>query len=332
MNFLKNFLKVGYLAKKQWVDTHCKSFWYLEFNPEDYEEGIEYFNAALHSGYTKMIMYDHLQHNQNGLHSDTNVWKDQYDPKTGDIRETKNGRVIINTIKAHWFFCQPKTLFKSIQDGETHPFYINKAKYTECRYVDGKPFKIKKTIAGITTTFEEKSGFGKVICRIGSIDELTVSTDAVPCGLSDIFVRLCLIDANMNGDAQGNVGNVFPFNIALSDIKGYKESRLQWVKENCKNFWGMKFNPKNSEEKKWGQYFFEAALDSGYTEMLMYAKDGRLHPIIPGSDRTEYWRDVYDRADFKIKTILTISAPLTSWSTIGAHWFFCKPVREPVFV
>ena len=71
----------------------------------------------------------------------------------------------------------------------------------------------------------------------------------------------------------------------------------------CKNLWGVDFSGKEFKTKKdmlgYGKELFDAALTSGYTKMLMFDKNKKLHPEHEAAD-TKMWQSLYNPDTFEI--------------------------------
>ena len=124
--------------RKAWVVQNCQSIWMKEFKETTGQDvtklGLDYFNAAINAGHTKMFIIDdqkkiHPNHlppvlvNQNinfklkiVQAQDTEYYRQKFKQKTGKIETIPPGPVAKvfnflepnwNNKKAKWFFCKP---------------------------------------------------------------------------------------------------------------------------------------------------------------------------------------------------------------------------------
>ena len=186
-------------------------------------------------------------------------------------------------------------------------FVIDKHKHTLCEY-EHENFIIKKKHPNENFwLFEADRGSGSVKCFIGEISTVTVKLSAQHCGLGTIFTTLCFVDADMNGP-NGNVnGDLEESNRALERLSIH-EDNLDWVKTNCKSFWNLLYLADIAAANT----YFNAALDSGFSWMLLEDSDAKIY----GPTKTGIWKAKYDR-----KTGLI----LESIKVKNANWFFCHP-------
>ena len=186
-------------------------------------------------------------------------------------------------------------------------FDIDKERHIYCEY-EHERFTIKKTKKNENLwLFESDHGSGSVECCIGDISEVNVEPNARRCGLGTIFATLCLVDTDMNGP-DGNVnGHLAGRNQALDLIKGHKD-KLEWVKTRCKSFWSLFF----AADLSAANTYFNAALNSGFTQMLLEDLDDGIHGPAPTGD----WKEKYDPKVGLIEKTIKVS---------NALWFFCQP-------
>ena len=188
-------------------------------------------------------------------------------------------------------------------------FPIDKTKHTRCEY-EGASFTIKKRRPRPRTLeyiFEADNNAGRVECTVGEISWVFVNEIARRCGLGTILVTLCLVDTDMNGN-----GNVHPpldmSNWALEILEDNQRS-LDWVEANCKSFWNLYFNPYDNGA---GVAYFNAALDAGFTQMLI--KD--VANVVHGPTSTRTWRESYNSDSGMIGPDINVE---------NSFWFFCEP-------
>ena len=139
---------------------------------------------------------------------------------------------------------------------------------------------------------------------------MDVTLGARRCGLGTFLMMLCLVDSDMNG-ANGNVnGGLAEVNDALEalDITKYREAH-DWVRTHCRSIWMLEF----TADKAAAKGYFDAALKTGFTEMLLREADD--DSIMHGPDSTEYWKEKYNPRNGLILWQIDVRL---------AHWFFCK--------
>ena len=188
-------------------------------------------------------------------------------------------------------------------------FPIDETKRTSCQY-EGASFTIKKRRPRprkLVYIFDADNDAGTVECTVGEISWVSVKEIARRCGLGTILVTLCLVDTDMNGN-----GNVHPplgtSNMALELLEDTQEN-LDWVEASCKSFWNLYFNP---YDKGAGFAYFNAALDAGFTQMLIKDVDNVVH----GPTSTWTWRDSYNSDSGMIGPDINVE---------NSFLFFCKP-------
>ena len=315
--------------------------WYLELN--DKEHGNAYFEAAINSGYTKMILIENnfygKAHPKIGSFDTENLYE-KFNPDTGKIDLGQNGwSRPLKTVGAAWIFCLPRIHpLRPLADGETMEFIIDAEQYKECQKQRFKVTKKHNQITG-TASFSIKASvlfiagtevFKEVSsakCQVGKIS-FVVDSKFGNCGLAALLTKLCLIDEDLTG--YGNVLELGEENIGLSTMKDIlekmddKKGRLIWIQSACKNFWTLFLNEKISEVS---EELFDAAVDAGYTRMMMLDSNDKLHPSDKAA-KTQTWKEKYDPEAMEIKTVIPVhTIPGSSWSTKNSHWFFCEPFQ-----
>ena len=114
-----------------------------------------------------------------------------------------------------------------------------------------------------------EAGFGQ--CLGGEIHRIYIEEFARRCGLGTIFTIVCLIDKDMNEPNGNTKPPLAEHNEALKTLaafKGFKEY-TEWAKGSCRNLWSLVFLP---TEVAGGKAYFNAALVTGYSKMLIVGK------------------------------------------------------------
>ena len=205
-----------------------------------------------------------------------------------------------------------------IPDGGQAILNIDKERKTHCEYEHDRFIVTKTKPYGVMWRFTADRESGLALCYVGDIVDLNVAEEAQRCGLGTFFIKLCLVDSDMNGE-NGNVnGPLAADNEALEnlDIPAYEEEH-DWVKANCKSLWTLLFAADIGAAKG----YFKAALDTGFTQMMIAEPVPVLStadPKIHGPVSTEYWRESYDARSGLIRQLINVRS---------AHWFFCNPVE-----
>ena len=107
-----------------------------------------------------------------------------------------------------------------------------------------------------------------------------------------------------NGNIKGELAGS---NQALDKLD-FNPKELKWVKAKCKNFWNLLF----AADLFAANTYFNAALDAGFTQMLLEDLEDGIH----GPADTEHWKENYNPQSGLI---------LKSIKVLNAYWFFCKP-------
>ena len=176
-----------------------------------------------------------------------------------------------------------------IPDWETREFDIDKSKHPDCKFSKDK-FTIKKSKIEWHWNFKETSGPGSSLCSIGEVKLVRVNQGALRCGLATIFTTLCLKD--------------------LEELSSYVE-QLIWAKDKCISLWELYFQ---ADPKSGGFAYFSAAIDSGFTEMLIADPNSKIH----GPEKTETWASNFDPDTGMIYD------GGSSFETYQGTWFFCR--------
>ena len=203
-----------------------------------------------------------------------------------------------------------------IPDGGQAILNIDKERKTHCEYEHDRFIVTKTKPYGVMWRFTADRESRLALCYVGDIVDLNVAEEAQRCGLGTFFIKLCLVDSDMNGE-NGNVnGPLAADNQALEalDLPRHQEQH-DWVKRECQSIWILLYAADTGAAKG----YFEAALDTGYTWMMIAepvlgTEDFKIH----GPVRTEYWRENYDARSGLIRQLINVRS---------AHWFFCKPVE-----
>ena len=191
-------------------------------------------------------------------------------------------------------------------------FPIDKERKRHCEY-EYNSFTVRKTHPSDTSwKFVSDHGSGYADCNVGYVETMHINEEARRCGLGSIFLTLCLIDKDMNG-VNGNVKGDLEFeNEALLKIRWKHPEKGGWVDSYCHSFWALEY----SDDKSEANAYFKAAVDAGFTKMLISDDEGAS---IHGPKNTKHWKETYDQSTGKI---------LRSIDVTNADWFFCKPSAE----
>jgi hypothetical protein len=93
----------GYKTEKDWATKNCKSLWWLWFRSDPIAGGFAYFNAAIATGFTNMMIQEDKSKQFFGPVK-TKKWKKKFSPDTGVI----DNKPPIESFNGNWFLCKPK--------------------------------------------------------------------------------------------------------------------------------------------------------------------------------------------------------------------------------